>query len=1621
MLKVALKILAWIIVVILAVVIMVPVALYIPAVQDFAKKIALEKVKESTGMDISADYLRLKFPLRVNLEGVGIVEATGDTMLRVKDLAVDVKVLPLLHGEIEVASLDGNDLYYRMGTPDSIMYLRANIQRAKIDATSVRLSSNDINIDYAEIDGARINLIMLDSVAPEKNDTTTSAPWHISARQIRLKDLEYRMQMLPTIDSLYAYVGSAHLDNGVVDMSNMKINASCLAVDSVAASYFTPTAEFIEEYTKLHPVATDSVETKTTDPWSITADSLRLTGTKAIYAVKGAEPQPGLDMNYIEATAIEIAIDSFYNRATDITVPLKNFRATERCGLTLMGHGTFAMDSGIMYARNFNISTYASEFSIDAAMGIGDLTSDMTLPLKLKAEASVALSDIEQVMPSMIKMMKAVPRNKPLNLQADIEGNTGLINVNEIRADLGNILHFFAEGEIANPMNFEKMSGLVTLNGSVASLNFMKPTLLEASIAKEVNLPPMRLNGKIDYAPGLISGNLGLYATGGKVALRGRWNQTYEGYKATLGVNKLNVAGFMPSLGVGHVTADMTVDGRGYNPLASKTAIDAQLKIDEVEYLGQTYSNLTLSALLKDGEAKGNMRSDNPDAKLDVDFDAEIEPDSVKWTLNGRIANLDLYAMKISTDSMRGSLGISSQGWMSPKTGSINASAEITDLNWMMGKSKLSTPSIEATLQTDSIFHATLVNGDLSVNFDAFCTMDTLLTRFTHMSDSLTKYINNRNIDMRGLQNVMPPMDMVLKAGTNNVASEYLKGSDMGFKSAKMTFHNDSLMALTANLMEIYSGSTRIDTLDFNASQHGKFLVYKGHVGNRPGTMDGFAVVNLTGYAANDKFAIMVNQRNIEDKVGFSIGMSAAVADSTVTLRLVPRKPIIGYKTWTLNSDNFVSFNFMNHHLDANLKLENEKSLVHLYTNHVPNDSNHQESVILDISKVQISDWLSISPFAPPVKGELSADMNFNWSEDLTKLTGRGMIDLNELFYGKERVGSFGLGVDLTTSKKGAITADVALMVDSIKVITARGALNDSTASNPFMLDFSMIKLPLRIVNPFLPADMARLSGTLNGQMDITGSLTEPIFNGFLDFDSTAVKVGMLGTSFKFSEEKIPVDSNIVRFNNFSIYGTNENPLNVTGTVNARRISDISFDLGMKAENMQLVNSTRPRGADVYGKANIDFVGSVKGNMSFMAIKAKVDVLPTTNVTYVVTSSVNGALSSQDNENLVKFINFNDTTQVIDSDSLVPNQLAMLLDANLIISEGSTINVDLPGGLSSLISDLPGGSNNKASIKSNGNLTFTMSPMSNGRLTGRLNINQGYVRYTPPIPFVSEKYFTFSDGSYIGFNGDMMNPILNLHAVDEMKANVTENGNSRLVNFDVSLAVTNTLENMKVVFDLSAPDDISVQNEISSMSPEQRANQAMNMLLYGEYTGPNTRANANLSVNPLYSFVESIANNWLANNVKGVDITLGMDQYNQTNDGVTSTAMTYSYQVSKSLMNDRIKIIVGGNYNTDADNDENLQQNLINDISFEYLMNASGTMLIKIFRHTGFESILEGEVTQTGVGFEYKKKMGSLREFFRSIRKRPTAVQVIPAPEIDDAMKPEKTELPVDKQQQAEK
>lgn len=1568
----------WILLVPVIIVLLVPVLLYIPFIQDWAVGLATRKVSEATGMEIHVGRLRLTPPLNLSVSDVSILTSPADTMLTARSLSVGVRVIPLLRGHVDIDGMELDSAFYQLGTADSVMWLRAHIARAGISATDVILKDNTINLDRADISGVRVRLRMLTDTAAVPADTATSAPWLINAGRITMSDVDYSMSMEDLIDSLGCHIDLARLEMATVDMRSYRINGRSLSIDSAEVAYLYPPVTAVSDTVATAPASDDS------QLWTITADTLRLSARDALYAQTGAVPLAGFDPSYIAVSGIEIEIDSFYNRGTEIRVPLRKLNATERCGLPLHADGLFTMDSSAMRASGFTISTLRSTLRVDASMGMGDLMTDPSLPLSLKGNGAISPEDVALAFPDMRTML--APMNL-LTLSTDIEGTASQLNIYALNLTMPGVMRLAGNGVVDWPFDVEKTGASISLDGALASLNDRQYPFLP--IAK---IPALSLTTNIDYHPGEASGDLTVTTRGGRLAADGSWSARPEDYDAHITLAQFPVDAFMPELGVGTVTGSLNLDGRGYNPMARNTSIDADVIVKDVVYLKEHYRDIRLSTSLHAGQATGQLTSHNPGADATLGFTAMLKGDTVRYELDGDLHDINLLTLHLSDSICEGHLNLTSSGFYNVATQGMDVTAEVSSLNWRLPGLTIAPESpIVLTSASESDGSRTILsNGDLRLLLTTPGSIMSFASELPGAMTFLQTQIDSMRVDIPALSAAIPPFALQADMGTSNVASQYLNESGIKLGRLSATISNDSLIRFNTLLNSITAGTTRIDTIRLDAVQHGEYLLYNAAMNNRPGTFDDFAHVTFNGFAGNTRASGFIRQSNIKGEKGFNIGLNADIADSILTVHFVPLKPTIAYKPWKINADNYLSYDIATGHIDANLELTGDQSFVHIFTDHHEHGHEHesdslmaadsitgghharyhgeQEALKVQISNIHLQDWLSINPFAPPVKGDLSADLSFMYHKPT--ITGNGSVSLTDLYYGRDRVGNFDLDVDVANSAGGKLMADVTLMVDSIPTITARGVLNDSTLATPFLLDFRMIKFPLSVVNPFIPNKMATLSGLLNGSMQITGDMAAPIFDGYINFDTTAVNVTMLGTSFKFSDEKIPVDSNIVTFKDFNILACNANPLSINGTVDARHLTDVRLDLNLAARNMQVVNAKRPlKGSDIYGKAFLDMTAGVKGSLArILNVNADISLLEGTNVTYVL-PEVEQAISAQTDQNMVHFVQFSDTTSTQNADSIATTTMALNLSADLHLREGATINVDLsPNG------------NNRVHVLPSGDLAYTLSPLNGDRLTGRLNINSGFVRYTPPL--MSEKNFTFQDGSYIAFNGNMMNPVLNIQAVDVVRANVTQDGqNSRIVNFDVLLSVTNTFEDMKVAFDLSTNDDITVQNELTSMSAEQRANQAMNLLLYNVYTGANTKGTS-MAGNPLFSFLTSQLNTWAANNIRGVDISFGIDQYDRTYEGNTSTATSYSYRVSKSLFNDRFKIVVGGNYSTDADTDENFSQNLINDISFEYMLNASGSMYVKVFRHTGYESILEGEITQTGVGFVLKKKLNTLWDLF---------------------------------------
>lgn len=1488
--------------------------LYIPGVLNRVVQWVAPSIEKSAGMRIMAGNVALKFPLHLQVDNLLIldVKATSDTMISARQAKLNVNPMALLGGNLNVEEATITDAVYRMGGTDSL-YINARIDSAGL-AVITDLAFSKISVDSPEIAGARVDLIMGTHVA--EKDSTPGSPLELNLDNVRLRNVLYSMYMGATNDTIYTQIREGYLASGQI-------------------------------------IAGDTV--------NIFSSSIDLAVDSALYGARGAQPLPGLDFSHLLLREVALGIDSFNMHGAELTIPITKLVVKDLAGLSLSAFGTYAMTEEALFARKFDLTINdTSRLLVDAMMG---LDSVAPVPLALDVTAGLYTDVVASAFPAAGPLLAPLPEDVPINLRALLSGSMSQVGIDAVSVSMPNVFMVNGSGSAGGFQNPDKLQLNVDLFGRLENA---RP--FASMVPDGINLPPLTLDGNVQANGNDYSAALTATTASGVLALNGELVGHAPDYSLTLTTDSLPIAAFMPDLGVGAVTASVDASGHGFNPLARGATLDVDANVSLLEFNDYNIRDVNLNADLQDGNLSARLNSGSPAVNLQADLDAHLEGEAVAWQLDGNVNHVDLRALGLSDSIMTVSTQLLSDGYASLDFDSICAKIDAHKIALSLGSESYKIDSIAMNARVGAETDMMISGKAMQLVFNSEEPMKTTIQRFTESADLASGMIAARNVAVDSLVDELPQFALDFYANQGSPVQQFLKPSGLNFGSVTLNMHKDSVLTASARVLKLASADdSRLDTVAAALTTRSNRLLLDVNVKNRPGTLDALASVGLRGMVSGNQGKFFLRQQNLQGSTGYKLGFMATVTDSVIGLQITPFDPVIAYRNWSINEDNYIAFNPSTFHLFANLDAKGGGSRIRLLTSET-DSLNSGNEVQLKVDDIRLLDWLQINPFAPPIAGNASADMTITYSDK--SVSGDGTVSLDSLFYGRKKVGDFNLAMGLATDFGGSIYANVGLDVNGKRTFYALGAVNDTTALSPLNMYMRVKEFPLDIANPFLPSSTAQLSGILNGQMNVSGRFDAIKLNGNLSFSQAKVNVGMMGSAFSLDSVDIPVESNIVKFNDFAILGSNNNPLKVSGEVDLRKFEVPRVNLNLAARNMQFVNSKKGRGVDLFGRGFIDLDASVKGSLSFLNVNANLAILPETNLTYQM-SDASVAAGLQPEEGVVRFVNFADTAQVMATDTVASTSMKMMLSALLDVRQGSQFTVNLSAD-----------GTNRAHVKGQGILDYAMSPIQpEGRLTGRFTIDDGSFRYS--LPVISEKLFTFKRGSYIAFNGDILNPTLGITASDQVRANVTRAGeNSRLVNFDVILNASGTPERLDVSFDLSTSDDLTVANELQGMSANQRANQAMNLLLYGVYSGPNSSSGVNLSGNALYGFLASQLNTWAAKSIKGVDLSFGVDQYGSKVDGANSSAMQYSYKVSKSLFNDRFKIVVGGNYSTDDDAEENFAQNLISDVSFEYMLNSSGSMYVRLFRKTGFESILEGEVTQTGAGFVLRRKIRRIADIF---------------------------------------
>ena len=821
---------------------------------------------------------------------------------------------------------------------------------------------------------------------------------------------------------------------------------------------------------------------------------------------------------------------------------------------------------------------------------------------------------------------------------------------------------------------------------------------------------------------------------------------------------------------------------------------------------------------------------------------------------------------------------------------------------------------------------------------------------------------------------MLPSAQLKVFSGSDNPVANFLASQHVNYNRLRASFSTSPEDGLNGSidLYGLRTDSLQLDTIYFKTLQDSVQVKFYSGVKALANKRQEAFDISLNGYIGSTDAQLAIGYLNGKRETGVDLGLKAQLRPNGISMHITPDNPTLVYRPFKVNPDNYIYLSDEGRiHADVKIYDENHSGLS-LYS--TP-DSLVQQDLTVALNQIDIAEFRRIIPYMPDIAGFINAEAHYIQSESSMQVATD--IEINNLAYNKQQLGNWEMSAVYLPKETGEHSIDGFLMLNDEEIMSLNGTYLSATGKNDkdnLTADVNLHHLPLKVANAFIPDDMARLKGDLDGSISIEGSTSQPVLNGELELDSVIINIPQASLNLQLDNRPLKIENSRLKFERFNIFTKGKTPFSIDGYVDMTDMAAMDINLKMEAHNFELINAKQTKESLVHGKIYVDVNAMLKGRPDALTMRGNMNILGSSDFTYVLKDS---PLTVEDRLNeTVTFVDFSDTTHIAK-----PHIPAMSLGGMDILM---TLHID--EAVQARVNLNESGSNYML-LEGGGDLSFQYQPDGNMLLNGRYSLISGEMKYEMPI--IPLKTFYIQDGSYIEWTGNVMNPNLNIKASERVRASVSSDGEStRMVNFNVGVNLTNRLEDLGFTFTLEAPDDGAMQNELAAKSAEEKNKLAVTMLVTGIYMSESNTGGKGFDTNSmLNSFLQSEINKIAGNALKTIDINFGMET---TDEGATGNTRTdYNFQFAKRFWNNRFQVIIGGKISTGNDVQQQ-DESFIDNISLEYRLDNSGTRYIKIFHDKNYESILDGEVIETGAGIVLRKKVSKLSELFifRSRKKK---------------------------------
>ena len=1480
--------------------IILTVLLYVPPIQNWVAQKVASYASEQTGMQITVGHVDLDFPLDLGIDNVRIIKDT-DTIADIERAVVDVELWPLLSSKVVLKQLELSQA--KLNTINFIDDIRfkGTLGRLAFSAPEIDLKCETMQLRDLLLSESDLTVYMSDTAAV---DTSTQG-WHIMFNEVKLQ----RSHLNIVIDStalfqepqthIGTYMEHATISDGDVDLGLAKFRFGAIDWQDGQLSY--------------------------NDAFALTSLNL------------------GLDSLYSYGDDLRLAISHGSTKETSTGMELTQLQ------------GLVAMDGEGIHISGLQAHTPHSAVAVSADMDYTALDAQSTGRMMVDINASVGRQDL-------MLLDTGLPiahwPEEPLTINGKIDGNMTTANIERLTVTLPTVLHAEASGQLHNLMDTDRL---------LAQLNIKAETYNTALLTHVIDLPPtvsipsgVSISATVDADGPHYAANLTARHNGGTATVKGSFNQQAMSYDAIVSVNNMNMRHFMPQDSIGIVTADIALSGQGTDIFSPDSHVEADAHISRLQYGSWALDSIQAKASLNDGHALVSVTGYNKLMDGNIDIDAILGRQTITAGINADMRRLDLHALNISDDplvtGLCGHFDVTSDMDMTHTVSGL-----ISDIYLRDSIATHHPEEVGILLKTSpDTTCVRLQSGNLIVKLDAQGNYEQLFSRLEAVGDSIATQLNNRVIDQAAIRQTLPTMRLYMSSGRNNPLADILK------TSANISY-KDMLADITTSPTDGINGhafihalnidSTRIDTIALRLVHKDKGLTFNGQVTNNrrnPGMV--FNAV-FDGLLQEHGASIGARLFDSQGQMGLRLGAKAEMEADGIRFHLMPQRPTLGYKEFTLNDDNFLL-------LGNDLKLQAKVDLIADDGTGIKVYSEDQNSTLLQdltvsVHKLNLQQLTAAMPFLPRISGMLNGDYHLTMNHQ-HQISIASDMQITAMTYEDNPMGNISTEFVYLQRENDTHAVEAILMRDNKEIGNFRGSYQDY-GSGRLDATLTLTHMPLDIINGFIPDKLFGFEGYTEGEISIKGSLSRPQANGEIYLDSAFLVSRPYGVRLRFDNDPVRIIDSKLLLENFTMYAHNDNPLNIMGNIDFHDTDNMTINMRMRAQNFQLINSKQRRESIAYGKMFVNFYAIMSGSFSRLKMQGRLDILGTTDLNYILLDS---PLSTDNQmEELVKFTDFTDSTQTVVER---PTPDGLDVNMSITIDQGAHVKCDLNAEQTNYV-DLYGGGDL--------NMRYNADGIN---LTGRYTLTNGTMKYS--LPVIPLKTFTIKEGSYVEFTGDPANPRLNLSATERKKATVgTEDGQSRSVTFDCGVVITKTLADMGVEFIIDAPEDITVSSELNAMGTEQRAKLAVTMLTTGMYLADGNTNSFSMN-SALSSFLQSEINNITGNALKTLDLSIGLDN---ATDATGQMHTDYSFRFAKRFWNNRLKVQIGGKLSTGAEM-QGQNQSFFDNVTMEYRLSPTSNQYVKLFYNQNVYDWLEGYTGEYGGGYVWRRKLNSLIDLFKT-------------------------------------